>query len=61
VSVGAFDVVACGVDDLTIGFDMSGSRSIRRLNEMPGLEMRRGKMLGDRTSWGRSQISLVVR
>jgi hypothetical protein len=48
----AFEVVACGVDDLTIGFDMAGSRSIRRLNEMPGEERRRGKMLGDRTSWG---------
>ena len=50
--MGAFEIVACGVDDLTIGFDMTGSRSLGRLNEMPGLASRRGKMLGDRASWG---------
>jgi len=48
----SFEVVACGVDDLTIGFDMTGSRSIRRLEETPGVDSRRGKMLGDRSSWG---------
>jgi hypothetical protein len=47
-----FEIVACGVDDVTIGFDMAGSRSIGRLNEMSGLMSRRGKMLGDRASWG---------
>src|SRR4029079_12274200 len=47
-----YEVVACGVDDITIGFDMTGSRSIGRLNEMPGFASRRGKMLGDRASWG---------
>ena len=31
-----FEIVACGVDDVTIGFDMSGSRSVARLNEMTG-------------------------
>jgi hypothetical protein len=48
----AFEIVACGVDDLTIGFDMSGSPSVARLNEMPGLMSRRGKILGERASWG---------
>ena len=48
----AFEIVAYGVDDLTIGFDMTGSGAIRRLNEWPGLITRRGKMLGSRTSWG---------
>jgi hypothetical protein len=48
----AFEVIGYGIDDLTIGFDMTGSRSLGRLNEMPGLMMRRGKMLGDRASWG---------
>ena len=52
MSVTAFSVAAYGVDDLTIGFDMTGSRSLRRLNEMAGLESRRGKMLGGRASWG---------
>jgi hypothetical protein len=40
------------VDDLTIGFDMTGSGCIGRLEAMPGFESRRGKMLGDRSSWG---------
>ena len=48
----AFEIVDYGVDDLTIGFDMTGSGAIRRLNEWPGLVTRRGKMLGSRTSWG---------
>ena len=47
-----FEIVACGVDDVTIGFDMNGSRAVGRLNSMPGLGSRRGKILGDRTSWG---------
>jgi hypothetical protein len=37
---------------MTIGFDMTGSGCIGRLEAMPGLESRRGKMLGDRSSWG---------
>jgi hypothetical protein len=52
VSGGSFEVVQCGVDDLTIGFDMTGSGCIGRLDAMPGFESRRGKMLGDRSSWG---------
>jgi hypothetical protein len=52
VSGATFEIVACGVDDLTIGFDMTGSRSLSRLNEMEGLPSRRGKILGDRSSWG---------
>jgi hypothetical protein len=47
-----FEIAGCGVDDITIGFDMTGSRSLGRLGEMPGLPSRRGKMLGDRASWG---------
>jgi hypothetical protein len=46
-------VEAFGVDDITLGFDMSGSRCVARLNELPGVMTRRGKMLGDRASWGR--------
>lgn len=48
----SFVVAQCGVDDLTIGLDMTGSGCIGRLEEMPGLESRRGKILGDRSSWG---------
>jgi hypothetical protein len=49
----AFVPVAYGVDDLTLGFDMAGSQSVRRLNELPGSQTRRGKMLGEPTSWGK--------
>lgn len=52
VSGHSFAVTQCGVDDLTIGSDMTGSRSIGRLEAMPGSESRRGKMLGERGSWG---------
>jgi hypothetical protein len=53
VSVGpAFSVVGYGVDDVTLGFDMTGSGSIARLNELDGTMVRRGKMLGHRASWG---------
>jgi hypothetical protein len=52
VSGASFVVLQCGVDDMTIGFDMTGSGCIGRLEAMPGLESRRGKMLGDRSSWG---------
>ena len=41
-----FEIVGCGVDDVTIGFDMKGSRSsIQRLQETPGVASRRGKLL----------------
>jgi hypothetical protein len=49
---GPFEIVGYGVDDVTFGFDMTGSRSLTRLNETPGLTTRRGKMLGDQASWG---------
>lgn len=45
-------VVRKGYDDVSVGFDLTGSRSIARLNELPGLETRRGKMLGEKGSWG---------
>lgn len=51
-SPGRFEVAAYGIDDATFGFDMTGSRSLSRLNEMPGVITRRGTMLGDRASWG---------
>ena len=47
-----FSPVAFGVDDLTLRFDMAGSQSVRRLNELPGSQTRRRKMLGEPTSWG---------
>jgi hypothetical protein len=47
-----FEAVAYGVDDITLGFDMEGSTSIALLNAAPGVEQRRGKMLGAPTSWG---------
>ena len=46
-----FEPVAYGVDDMTLGFDMTGSPSIGHLNELPGIASRRGKMLGEQTSW----------
>jgi hypothetical protein len=53
VAAPAFNAVAYGVDDLTLGFNMEGSSSIGRLNELEGTETRRGKMLGQPTSWGK--------
>ena len=50
--IGSFEVVGFGVDDVTLGFDMTGSKSIHRLNSMPGIETRWGKRLGERGSWG---------
>jgi hypothetical protein len=47
-----FEVTGYGIDDVTFGFDMTGSRSLPKLREAPGLQTRRGKMLGDRASWG---------
>jgi hypothetical protein len=49
----SFVPVAYGIDDLTLGFEMQGSGSIQRLNELPGSQTRRGKMLGEVVSWGR--------
>lgn len=49
---GQFEIVGYGIDDVTFGFDMTGSRSLTRLNETAGLTTRRGKMLGDQASWG---------
>ncbi len=49
---GHFEVIRAGWDDVSIGFDLTGSGSIRRLNEMPGKDTRRGKMLGEQGSWG---------
>ncbi len=48
----SFKVVDFGVDDVTLGFDFRGSKSVSRLNSMPGIETRWGKRLGERTSWG---------
>ena len=48
-----FDPVAYGIDDLTLGFNMEGSRSIPELNAAPGSQTRRGKMLGEPSSWGK--------
>jgi hypothetical protein len=48
-----FEIVALGIDDISIGLDMSGSKSVARLNEMPGTMTRRGKMLGSTASWGK--------
>src|SRR6266581_6599742 len=53
MTVDRFDAVAYGVDDLTLGFDMEGSPSVRDLDARPGSQTRRGKMLGEPTSWGR--------
>jgi hypothetical protein len=49
----SFEVVAYGVDDLTLGFDMEGSAMVPVLNKAPGVEQRRGKMLGSPASWGK--------
>jgi hypothetical protein len=48
-----FEVVGYGVDDVTVGFDMKGSKSLALLNAAPGVQQRRGKMLGSPVSWGR--------
>jgi hypothetical protein len=48
-----FQAVAYGVDDMTLGFDMEGSKSVALLNDAPGVQQRRGKMLGDALSWGK--------
>ena len=48
----SFEVTGFGVDDVTLGFDMTGSKSVPYLNRATGLEFMRGKMLGERSSWG---------
>jgi hypothetical protein len=48
-----FQAVEYGVDDLTLGFDMEGSPSVRDLDSRSGSQTKRGKMLGEPTSWGR--------
>lgn len=49
----SFSVVRYGVDDITLGFEMNGLRSVSaRLDELPGEQRGRGKMLGHRTSFG---------
>jgi hypothetical protein len=47
-----FQVTAVGVDDVTLGFDLDGSKSGPLLNRAAGIETRRGRMLGERASWG---------
>jgi hypothetical protein len=49
----AFSAVAYGVDDVTLGFDMEGSSTVRLLEAAPGVQQRRGKMLGEPASWGK--------
>jgi hypothetical protein len=51
-AVDSFEVAAFGVDDVTLGLDMTGSRATGRLRSMPGIETRWGKRLGERGSWG---------
>lgn len=51
MSTPRFEIVRCGVDDLTLGFDMTGSGCIGRLNELDGIPTRRGKMLGGKGMW----------
>jgi hypothetical protein len=49
----SFSVVRFGVDDMTLGFDLSGLRKAAAvLEDMPGAERVGGKMLGYRTKWG---------
>lgn len=49
----SFSPIQYGVDDLSLGFEMNGLRSsVARLEELPGAETPRGKLLGHRTSWG---------
>jgi hypothetical protein len=49
----SFVAAGYGIDDITLGFDMEGSGSIKRLNTLPGSQTRRGKMLGEVVSWGK--------
>jgi hypothetical protein len=49
----SFEAIAYGVDDITLGFDMDGSGMVSVLNALPGVQQRRGKMLGEAASWGK--------
>lgn len=49
----AFEAVGYGADDVTLGFDMEGSASVGLLNDAPGVYQMRGKMLGEKMSWGK--------
>jgi hypothetical protein len=49
----SFEAVAYGVDDITLGFDLEGSSSVALLKDAPGVEQMRGKMLGEKMSWGK--------
>jgi hypothetical protein len=51
--VSTLSPVAYGIDDITLGFDMEGSRGVALLNAAPGVQQRRGKMLGEPSSWGK--------
>jgi hypothetical protein len=48
-----FVVVACGVDDVTLGFDLSGSRALEHVNALRGISTLRGKLLGRQDSFGK--------
>src|SRR5437763_7219233 len=48
-----FVVVAYGVDDVTLGFDLSGSRAVEQVNALRGVRTLRGMMLGRQTSFGK--------
>jgi len=47
-----FTPLQYGVDDITLGFDMSGSGAIACLNEVPYRDTMRGRMLGYPASYG---------
>jgi hypothetical protein len=48
-----FDVVGYGYDDITVYFDLSGSKSLGRIEEMPGRVSGTKKVLGSEASWGK--------
>jgi hypothetical protein len=49
----SFEAVSYGVDDLTLGFDLEGTAMVPVLDAAPGVQQRRGKMLGEPASWGK--------
>jgi hypothetical protein len=49
----SFEAVAYGLDDLTLGFDLEGTAMVPVLDKAPGVQQRRGKMLGEPASWGK--------
>jgi hypothetical protein len=46
------EVVRYGIDDISLGFDLSGSPSITRLNERPFVSTMRGRLLGEKMQKG---------